>query len=129
MSDIPSFEGVGVAICFNVHVDNITLHVHSNGSHAIVTYDDSIHPRRRDFLSTNGPHYELTSVNGLKMQAYGVNDPSFSVYYSDLNADVDRFARSNMQPRPKFLEVTLGKFEYATKTGLQQSSMENWLHS
>lgn len=100
MSDIPSFQGV--AIRFNVHGDNTTLHVHTNGSHAIATFENGIHLGRRDVLPTDNHYYEFTGVNGLKMQAHGINHPSNPDYYSDLNAFAEHFARSNLQPRPIF---------------------------
>lgn len=100
VSDIPSFEGV--AIRFNVHGDNTTLHVHTNGSQAIATFDNGIHLGRRDVLPTDNHYYEFTGVNGLKMQEHGINHPSTPDYYSDLNAFAEHFARSNMQPRPIF---------------------------
>lgn len=100
VSEFPSFEGV--AIRFNVHGDNTTLHVHTNGSHAIATFDNGIQLGRRDVLLTDNHYYEFTGVNGLKMQAHGINQPSTADYYSDLNDFAEHLARSNMQPRPIF---------------------------
>lgn len=100
VSDLPSFEEV--AIRFNVHGDNTTLHVHTNGSHAIATFDNGLHLGRRDVLPTDGHNYQFTGVNGLKMQVHGINHPSTPDYYSDLEAFAEHFALSNMQPRPIF---------------------------
>lgn len=100
VSDIPSFEGV--AIRFNVYADDSTLHVHTSGSHAIATFDDGIHLGRRDLLPTSNHYFEFTGVNGLKMQAHGINHPSTPDYYSDLDAFAEHFALWNMQPRPIF---------------------------
>lgn len=99
-SDTASFKGV--AIRFNVHGDNTTLHVHTNGSHAVATFDDGVHLGRRDILPTNNHYYEFTGVNGLKMQAHGINHPNIPDYISDLKAFAEHFALSNMQPRPIF---------------------------
>lgn len=94
-SEIPSFKGV--AIRLNVRGDNTTLHVHTNGSHAIATLDNGNYLSRRDVPHTHNQYYEFTGVNGLEMQAHGINHPSTSNYCSDLKAFAEHFALSNMQ--------------------------------
>lgn len=82
--------------------DDSTLFIDTNSSYAIATFDDGIHLGRRDLLPTDDHYYEFSGVNGLKLQAHGINIPSTSDYHSDVDAFAEHFAVSNMQPQPFF---------------------------
>lgn len=70
----------GLAIRTNVHSGDTTLHVHTNGSHSIASFDkdDVSSLGRRDDESTSGSRFRFEGTQGLKLevktneQAYGV---------------------------------------------------------
>lgn len=85
----------GVAFRTNVHTDDSTLFVHTNGDNATIQFerDPTETLQRRTFLNTFGHHFRFAGAQGLKIQALGLrNDHRGQNYVPDLVAFAYAFA-------------------------------------
>ena len=89
----------GVALRMNVHGDDSTLHVHTNGTHAMARFESlgSVPARKRDILDPQGSHFKFTAVKGLKMEAQGIQTDGDQSYMPDMTAFAYGFAYGNGQ--------------------------------
>lgn len=111
----------GIAIRTNIHGDDATLHVHTNGSHATAEFrkDDSTHMQRRDANANKASSYRFSEgAFGIKMQVTKGNTAGLSL------SDVDRywgaFAYGNGEDLPALRESDAWKFAVCDKSGWTQ---------
>lgn len=99
----------GLAVKLNVRGGGSALHTHTNGTHAMMLFDDdtededtannaitTTHPHsRRDFLPTENHYYEFhdAAVHGFKVQAHNINAPKGAKYAKDYTKAVTMFAQ------------------------------------
>ena len=82
----------GAAAHLNVFGHDSALIVHTNGSHAYAAFEDVPALQERAFLRTNHQYFTFGGVNGIKMQARGLNGSATPAYVSDLQAFASQFA-------------------------------------
>lgn len=66
----------GFAVRTHVHSGASTLYVHHNGTHAMAKFEDgeiSLKRRISTPLQTQGHHYEFAGVQGIKLEAHGLD--------------------------------------------------------
>lgn len=79
----------GLAIRTNVHGDSSAMHLHTNGSHGMVLFDEETELQRRDFLDTDNHYFKFSGINGFKAQVHSINHPSAEAW-----AMISRTSRS-----------------------------------
>ena len=57
----------GLAIRLNVHGDDSTMHLHTNGSHAMVLFDRDTGLQKRGFFDADGQYFRFSGLNGIKV--------------------------------------------------------------
>lgn len=82
----------GAAAHLNVYGNDSVLIVHTNGSHAYAGFEDVPTLQTRTFLRTNHQYFTFGGVNGIKMQARGLNGSATPAYVSDLQTFAFGFA-------------------------------------
>lgn len=82
----------GLATRFNVYGSDSALIAHTNGSHASASFGSDSKLHERAFLRTNFQYFTFGGVNGIKMQARGLNGSSTPAYVSDLQTFASNFA-------------------------------------
>ena len=82
----------GAAAHLNVFGNGSALIVHTNGSHAYAGFEDFPTLQERAFLRTNHQYFTFGGVNGIKMQARGLNGSATPAYVSDLQTFASKFA-------------------------------------
>lgn len=82
----------------NVHGDNSTMHVHTNGTSAMVLFDNDIMLQERELLPSFGRHFKFSGIDGIKFQAHTINKPPADDYHADKKQFLNRFVLSNLQP-------------------------------
>ena len=90
----------GLAIRLNIKNDNTTLHLHTNGTHAMTLFDQDDELTKRDFLETGRNYFSFSGVDGLKAQGFVVNAPKDAQYAKDARTFAQQFAVSNMMISP-----------------------------
>ena len=92
----------GLAIRTNVHSGDATLHVHTNGSHAIAAFEkDSISPlNRREDSWTSGMKFRFKGLQGLKVQISSNEQQG----YGELSTLLMPLAYGQQQMAPKLKE-------------------------
>lgn len=84
----------GLAIRMSVHSDDTTLHVHTNGTHAMTIFDKD-DPLEKRVLSKGGKHFQFSGIAGIKFQAHIINPPPAGDFASDVNKFTTVFTKSN----------------------------------
>ena len=77
----------GLAIQMNLHSDNSTLHMHTNGTHMMAKFhdDDKQEPARRRDLTADGTKFQFTGISGIKLEWRHVNyDPNSFKDFPDI---------------------------------------------
>ena len=97
-SDIHPHDGL--AFRMNLHSDNSTLHIHTNGSSCMALFHDddttSLFPRAKP-LPTDGHHFHFTGMGGMKAEWHNINhDPDGA---EDFPKIMNAFVLSNLQPK------------------------------
>lgn len=92
----------GLAIRTNVRSGDATLHVHTNGSHAIAAFENDAFPPldRRDASFTPGPVYRFEGAQGLKLQIEVADAQAYSV----LSTLLSTLAHGEGEMAPKLKE-------------------------
>lgn len=61
----------GLAIRTNVHGDESTMHLHTNGSHAMVLFDGETVLRKREHFDAHSQDFRFSGLNGFKVSVFG----------------------------------------------------------
>ena len=88
----------GIAVRMNVHGDNTTLHVHTNGTHAMALFDEDTILHERSILPTDGYHFKFGDIAGFKFQAHLISRPPKTEWRTDIKKFINVFDRSNLAP-------------------------------
>ena len=90
----------------NVHSDNSTLHLHTNGEFAMAKFDvvADAGMRRRDSVDTQGHEYLFSGVQGVKMEARRTASDGAHDYAADLVAFAYAFAYEPVSHATEFAE-------------------------
>lgn len=99
----------GLAIRMNVHGDDSAMHLHTNGSHAMILFDEETELQKRDFLDTDGHYFRFSGLNGFKAQAHSINQPL--EWGDSIDKFVKHWTRSNMQSEPVLQQADAWRFE------------------
>ena len=108
----------GFAFQTNVHSDNATLFVDHNGTHATARFRQAgnMSSRKRDSYSTGGTQFKFTGVQGIKMEAQGLNAHENNLQYrADLTAFSYGFAYGD-GATPPFKEGDVWTLKLCTTT-------------
>ena len=89
--------GDGLAFRTNIHSENATLFVHTNGKNATAQFDDDsrMDSRKRGTLDTAGHHFRFPGAQGVKLEAQGMQNNKARDYLADLVAFAYGFAYGN----------------------------------
>lgn len=102
----------GVAIQMNVQGDGSAMHLHTNGSHAMVLFDEADNLQSRNSPATDDGHYfSFSGVNNFKAQAHGINHPSLEAWGDDIDDFAKHWTQSDRQTRPLLQQADAWTFE------------------
>ena len=111
----------GISVRTNVHSDDTTLHVHTNGSHATAMFEKTTlsQMNRRDEVSAPKVQFKFgNDVEGVKVQIRWASDDEQKRYVSssDLDFFTTAFGHGDGQNDPAFMKSNSWKFVVCNTT-------------
>jgi hypothetical protein len=104
----------GISVRTNVHNDDTTLHVHTNGSRAIATFEktSSSQMNRRDEVAAQEMDFKFGTMQGIKMQIDWSSDDQQKRYVSssDLEFFTTAFGHGDGVTDPAFMKSDSWRF-------------------